>query len=242
MHKIINEKLINRNKKISMALFIFSLAVLIGGAVLAWPAGTDGDMSRTMYSWVALVIGFILTRLSMYFMTRFGQSPRPDEILDTQAFGKLRSDYTYFVYSTPVPMLLLGPCRLWLPVLVTSGGTISYEDGKWKHKGLSVMKRFMGQQTLVDPEESVTLAIQDLNKQYDKQGYPLEDRPEIQPIVVLLLPETYVENIKDAPYPVVKLEDLKRYIRKIDREACGTPLNEEERQNITTALTAGKIK
>lgn len=35
MHKIINEKLINRNKKISMALFIFSLAVLIGGAVLA---------------------------------------------------------------------------------------------------------------------------------------------------------------------------------------------------------------
>lgn len=241
MHKIINEKLIKRNKRVSTALFIMSLAVLIGGAVLAWPVGNEADMNRTMYSWIALIIGFILTRLSMYFMTRFGQDPRPDEILDTQAFGKLRSEYTYFVYSTPVPMLLLGPCRLWLPILVTSGGTISYDNGKWKHKGLSVIKRMMGQQTLVDPEESVSLAMAELNKQYDKQGMPLEDRPDIQPIVVLMLPDTYVENVENAPYPVVKLDDLKRYIRRIDREACGTPLNEEERQNITTVLTAGKI-
>ena len=242
MHKIINEKLISRNKKISMALFVLSLAVLIGGAVLAWPVGGEADMNRTMYSWIALFIGFILTRLSMYYMTRFGQSPRLDEILDTQAFGKLRSDYTYLVYSTPVPMLLLGPCRLWLPILVTSGGTISYHNGKWKHQGLSVIKRFMGQQTLVDPEGSASLAIQDLNKQYDKQGLPFENRPDIQPIVVLMLPDTNVENVDNAPYPVVKLDDLKRYIRRIDREACGTPLSEEEKQTIITALTAGKVK
>lgn len=241
MHKIINEKLIKRNNRISMVLFVVSLLILIGGAVLAWPVGDEVNMNRTMYSWIALIVGFILTRFSMYFMMRFGQTPRPDEVLESQALGKLRSDYTYFVYSTPVPMLLLGPCRLWLPILVTSGGTISYNNGKWKHKGLSVIRRAMGQETLVDPEESVALATQDLNKQYDKQGLALEDRPDIQPIVVLMLPDTNVENVENAPYPVVKLEDLKRYIRKIDREACGTPLTEEEKQNITAVLTAGKI-
>ena len=242
MHKIINEKLIKRNSRVAMALFVISLLVLIGGAVLAWPVGDEVNMNRTMYSWIALIIGFILTRLSMYFMTRFGQTPRPDEILESQALGKLRSDYTYFVYSTPVPMLLLGPCRLWLPVLVTSGGTISYDNGKWKHKGLSVIKRLMGQESLVDPAESVALATQELNKQYDKQGLPVEDRPDIQPIVVLMLPDTYVENVENAPYPVVKLEDLKRYIRRIDREACGTPLTDEEKEKIIAALTAEKNK
>ena len=100
----------------------------------------------------------------------------------------------------------------------------------------------MGQQTLVDPEETVALATQELNKQYDKQGLPVEDRPEIQPIVVLMLPDTYVENVDTAPYPVVKLDYIKRYIRRIDREACGTPLSEEEKQNIIAALTAGKNK
>ena len=238
MKTIINQKLIDRNKKLSMVLFFASMAVLIFGAYLAWP-GT-ADVSRTVYSWIALMIGFILTRISIYFTARFGQTPRYDEVVG-QVIEKLRSEYTYFVYSTPVPMLLLGPCRLWLPILVTSSGTINYVDGKWKHTGVNFLKRFMGQESIADPEKDASEAIAAIQKQLILQGIPLEEQPQIQPILIVMMKNTFIGEIKDAPYPVVLINDFKRLIRKMDRENCTNPLSPERTEKVTDALIAGKM-
>ena len=239
MKLIINQKLIDRNKKISMALFVGSLAVLGLGAYLAWPG--QANIQRTIYSWIALLIGFILTRASIFFMARYGQTPRYDEILG-ESFSKLPSEYTYFVYSSPVPMLLFGPCRIWLPILVTSGGTISYIDGKWKHTGTGAFKRFMGQETPVEPEREVAEATALLQKQFEQQGIPVEQRPEIQPLLVILLKNTVIGEVKEAPFPVVIITELKRFIRKMDREQCAETLSAEEAEKITKALTADKLR
>lgn len=238
MKTIINQKLINRNKKLSMVLFFASMGVLIFGAYLAWPG--QADVSRTLYSWMALMIGFILTRVSIYFTSRFGQTPRYDEVIG-RTIDKLRSEYTYFVYSTPVPMLLLGPCRLWLPILITSSGTISYVDGKWKHTGIGFLKRFMGQEAIADPKKDAEDAIMQIKKQFGLQGIPLEEQPQIQPIVVIILKNTSIGEIKDAPYPVVLIDDFKRFVRKMDREKCEKPFSQDETEKFTKALTAGKI-
>jgi len=235
---IINQKLIDRNKKLSMVLFFASMGVLIFGAYLAWPG--KADVSRTLYSWIALMIGFVLTRVSIYFTSRFGQTPRYDELIG-QTIDKLRSEYTYFVYSTPVPMLLLGPCRLWLPILVTSSGTINFVDGKWKHTGVGFIKRFMGQEAIADPQRDAEEAIMQLQKQFGLQGIPLEEQPKIQPVVVIILKNTSIGEVKDAPYPVVLINDFKRFIRKMDREQCESPLTPEQTEKITIALTAGKM-
>ncbi len=221
-----------------MVLFFASMGVLIFGAYLAWPG--KADVSRTLYSWIALMIGFILTRVSIYFTSRFGQTPRYDELIG-QTIDKLRSEYTYFVYSTPVPMLLLGPCRLWLPILVTSSGTINFIDGKWKHTGVGFLKRFMGQEAIADPQRDAEEAITQIQKQFGLQGIPVEEQPQIQPIVVIVLKNTNIGEVKDAPYPVVLVNDLKRYVRKMDREQCEHPLTPEQTEKITAALTAGKM-
>ena len=220
-----------------MVLFFASMGVLIFGAYLAWPG--KANVSRTLYSWIALMIGFVLTRISIYFTSRFGQSPRYDEIIG-QTIDKLRSDYTYFVYSTPVPMLLLGPCRLWLPILVTSSGTINFIDGKWKHAGIGFIKRFMGQEAPADPQRDAEEAIMQIRKQFEKQGVALENQPQIQPVVVIMMKNTSIGEVKDAPFPVVLITDLKRLIRKMDREQCEKPLAPEEAEKIIAALTAGK--
>ncbi|MEL7627244.1 MAG: hypothetical protein AAGU15_10360 [Anaerolineaceae bacterium] len=238
MKTVINQKLIDRNKKLSMVLFFSSMAVLIFGAYLAWPG--KADISRTMYSWIALMVGFVLTRISICFTARFGQTPRYDEVIG-QAIEKLRSEYTYFVYSTPVPMLILGPCRLWLPILVTSSGTISYIDGKWKHTGISFIRRLMGQEAAADPDKDVAEASLQIEKQFGLQGIPLEEQPQIQPVVVVLLKNTFIGDVNGAPYPVVTINDLKRFIRKMDRESCENPIAPEENGKIITALTAGKM-
>ncbi len=84
-------------------------------------------------------------------------------------------------------MLLLGHCRLWLPILVTSSGTINFIDGKWKHTGVGFLKRFMGQEAIADPQKDAEEAITQIQKQLELQGVPLEEQPQIQPVVLIML-------------------------------------------------------
>ncbi|MDD3949351.1 MAG: hypothetical protein PHT43_07790 [Anaerolineaceae bacterium] len=237
MKLIINEKHIKRNKTIGNTLSFASLGVLGLGLYLAW-TGT-GDLTKTIYSYLCLIIGFIMTRFGIFFMSTYGQSPRYDEILK-QSFEKLRNEYTYYVYSSPVPLLLAGPCRLWLPILVTSTGNISYSDGKWKHTGVNFIKRMMGQETLINPEKDVADASAALQKHLAEKGIPYENQPEIQPVLVILLQKTIIGDVSEAPYPVIPITELKRFIRRKDREECENPISPEDSAALIAALETGK--
>lgn len=235
MKLVINEKYINRNKKIGGAIFIANLTILGIGAYFA----ITGDMTKVYYSWIALVLGFGLTRLSMYFMNRFSRTPRNDEIL-AEIFNKLRHEYTFFAYASPVNFLLLGPCRMWLPILVTSGGKISFENGKWNHSGVSLFKRLIGQESLARPEQEVAEASKSIQDQLAKHGIPYDQQPALEPIIVLMMTDTTTGDLKDAPYPVVTLPELKRFIRREDRENCPGELSPEENEKLVTALSVKK--
>jgi hypothetical protein len=52
---------------------------------------------------------------------------------------------------------------------------------------------------------------------------------------------TTIGEVKDAPYPVMLINDFKRFVRKMDREKCENPFSSEETEKITKALTAGKM-
>lgn len=235
MKLVINEPYIKRNKNIGTAIFIANLAVLGIGAYFA----ITGDMTKVYYSWVALFIGFALTRVSMYFMNRYGRTPRYDEVL-SEVFSKLRHDYTFLSYSSPVPYLLVGPCRMWLPILVTSGGVISYEKGKWKHSGVGFLKSLIGQESMVKPEQEVADASRNIQEQLSKHGIPYDQQPPLQPVIVLIMTNTSTGDLENAPYPVVTLPELKRYIRKEDRENCPKGMSQEEVDNLVEALSTKK--
>jgi len=49
---------------------------------------------------------------------------------------------------------------------------------------------------------------------------------------------TIVGEISEAPIPVVNLEDLKRSVRRVDRDECETLLTEEQLSRLTNALDA----
>ena len=232
MKLITNEKYIKKNKNIGMALFISTIAVLGVSAYFA----LTGDMTKVLYSWLGMFVGFSLTRVSMYYMNRFGREPRYDEVL-ADVFGKLRHEYTFFAFSSPVPYLLLGPCRLWLPILITSSGTISFENGKWKHSGVGMIKRFLGQESTVNPEREVADASNDIHKQLTKAGIPVEEQPKLQPILIVLLASTKLGDLEEAPYPVVPLPELKRFIRREDRENCEIEISKEDAEKLTKALS-----
>lgn len=232
-----NDKHINRNKLIGKIITFASLGVLGLGLYFAFKQ----DVRLILYSYICLIVGFILTQIGMNFVTRYGRSPRYDEIFGT-AFEKLRHDYTYYVYSSPLPMLLMGPCRLWMPIPLNATGEISYQDGKWVHKTRNRIQKMMGQDSVGKPEKEVAEASAVLSKYLTEKGIPAEMQPELKPVMVVYLKETQLGDTSTAPYPVVAMEDLKRYIRRMDREQCTDPISPETAEKLHEALANGVLE
>lgn len=211
MKQITNDKLIDRNKKIGNITSILGIAILIGGLIL----NIRPDPTRTLLSLGALIVGFVVAQISTFFVTRFGRSPRFDEIIASN-LSKLNNDYTFFVYASPVPMLLTSPHGIWIPVPVSVGGEIYY-DGKWKQKGGNVMMKFFGQENLSKPEKDVAAREAQVRK-FLEENLGNDSIPPINNILVSLHPKAVIGNVEGASTPIVEVEALRRTIRKIDRK------------------------
>jgi len=97
----------------------------------------------------------------------------------------------------------------------------------------------MGQDTVGKPDKEVAEASATLARYLTEKGIPPEMHPELKPIMVVYLKETQLGDVSQAPYPVVELEDLKRYIRRMDREECTDPINPELAARLQEALANG---
>jgi hypothetical protein len=211
MKQITNDKLITRNKKIGNITSILGIAILIGGLIL----NINPDPTRTILSLGALIVGFVIAQISTFFVTRFGRSPRFDEIIASN-LSKLNNEYTFFVYTSPVPMLLTSPHGIWLPVPVSVGGEIYY-DGKWRQKGGNVMLKIFGQENLSKPEKDVAAREAQIRK-FLEDNLGMDSIPPINNVLVSLHPKAIIGNVEDAPTPIVEVEALRRTIRKVDRK------------------------
>ena len=98
-----NQKLIERNKKISQYTLYVSLALLAVGFI--WSIrNTDPD--KSLIGWMILVPSYFLVQISIYMANKWGKSPRPDEIV-VQSLKGLNDEYTLYNFTTPVPHLLV---------------------------------------------------------------------------------------------------------------------------------------
>ena len=82
MRIIKNEKIIKRNAKIGSIVTILSLVILGGGMYITF---TNPELLNI--SVIALLVGFILSQVGIFFTTRWGRRPRPDELLDQALKG-----------------------------------------------------------------------------------------------------------------------------------------------------------
>lgn len=232
MKKVINEKLIKRNKTIGNVLSIGGIAILAGGLIL----NINPTPLRTMISFSALIIGFILAQVSTFFVTRFGRSPRFDEIISDN-LSKLNNEYAFYVYSSPIPMVLVGPSGLWIPTPVVAGGEISY-DKKWQQKGGSFFMKMFGQESIGKPALEVSSNEKKLFAQLEKHLNENE-MPAINSILVSLHPKAVIGDVENAPIPIVEASALRRYIRKVDRK-FEAEIPPETLNKIHEALGEGK--
>jgi len=228
MKIIKNEKLIARNGKIGNWVSLAALAVLGIGMYISF---TQPQLFTI--SLVCLLVGFIMTQIGMYMGNRWGRSPRRDEKIDTGLKG-LHSDFSIYHYTTPASHLLVGPAGVWVLLPYHQGGTVYFEKNRWKVRNGGFMQAYMtifGQEGIGRPDLEANAEIASIKK-YLAKKMDENALPEIKALLVFTHDQVEIEA-GEAPFPSVKLKQLKGFIRE---ESKSRKLTSEQIQQINSLL------
>jgi hypothetical protein len=226
MRIISNPKKVQRYYKIGMYTSLASLVFLIVAVGLTLTMRVE----LTTYSFVAMLVGLVLSQIGVYFANRWGKPPRIDERI-SQGLKGLDDRYALYHYATVVPHLLTGPSGVWVISPQYQAGTITYENNRFRQQGVGIFGRVVGQEGLGRPELEAQSYQQDfekfLRKNLSEDGLPL-----IQTAIVFTNPKTNVQA-QDAPIPTMHVEKLKDFIR---RKAKETPARMDLIQKVQDLL------
>lgn len=228
MKIIKNEKLIKRNAKIGQYTSIGALVVLGVGMYISFT-------QPELFVWAlgALLVGFTLTQIGMYFGNRWGRSPRPDEKLDTGLKG-LTKDYSIYHWTTSISHLLVGPAGVWVLIPYHQRGRVTYRKNRWKMSGGGLLQNYMrllGQEGIGRPDLEAESEIQSIKKALAKD-LGEDEIPEINAALVFTNEEAEIEA-EDAPMPTLPIKKLKDFVRTKAKEK---PITPQELEKVKAAL------
>ena len=224
-----NDKIIKRNARIGQIAMLTGLAVLAGGMFISFRYPDQFNLSL-----MALLLGFMLSQLGIFYSNRWGRRPRADELLD-QALKGLDKKFALFHYTTPVRHLLVGPSGLWVLLPFYQRGTITYAKDRWQQRGANLYLKIFAQEGLGRPELEVASEIDKLQS-FLKKRLPEESLPTVQAALVFTSPKAVINIPADAtpPAETVTLKDLKELVRKTEK---GKALSLDKIQAIVDTLT-----
>ena len=213
MNVIQNDKLIKRNRIIGQVATVVALLVLGAGIYISF---TDKESKYIAYTFAALIFGFLLSQIGMFYSNKWGRSPRPDELI-TQALKGLGGKYELRHFTSSVPHLLIGDHLAWILIPYHQTGTITYDEQKkiWKQKGGNWYLKIFGQEKLGRPDLDVKSQVAELEKELSKDNSGADF--EIRPVLIFLNPKTIIDT-KNAPVPTLPLSKLKEHIRQYSRK------------------------
>jgi hypothetical protein len=214
-----NETLVKRNTRIAQVAMIAGLIVLAGGMFISFRMP-----ERFTISLAALMVGFVLSQVGIYYSNRWARRPRPDEVIN-KALKGLDGRHSMYHYLAPVSHLLVGPTGLWIFIPMHQSGKISYTNGRWKQRGGNFYLKIFAQESLGRPDLEVSAEVETLEK-YLKQKLGEDSKiPEIQVALVFFNPkaEVLVNGDEEAPAFTVKADDLKDLVRKKGKQKSLSP-------------------
>jgi len=213
MKIITNNRQIQRYKKVGSITTVTSLVILAAGLFLSLKQ--DLFAQYYLYSYLALIIGFVLSQFGIFYGNRYGKSPRPDESLNASLKG-LEDRFTLYHYEGPSTHFLAGPSGLWVLLPYKQVGTITYEKARWRQKGGNLYWKLFAQESLGRPDRDAKYALEDAQK-FFKQKLPDKTLPEINAVLVFINDKAIVK-VTDAPIPTLHADKLKDFIRRKAKE------------------------
>jgi hypothetical protein len=218
MNIVRNEKMVARNAKIGSAITLVSLVVLGTGMYITF---TKPELFSLSIG--ALLLGFILSQIGIFYTNRWGRKPRPDQVLD-QALKGLGKNYTLYHYHTPAAHVLVGPAGVWTLIPKHQRGTITYSKDRWRQRGGGLLHGYLklfAQEGIGRPDLEIASDKEVLTK-YLRKRLPDLELPDIQSTLVFFHPDVNLE-VDEAPAPTLFAKKLKDFIRKEAKEKPITP-------------------
>jgi hypothetical protein len=225
MDVITNETLIKRNARIGQISSLVGLLVLGTGMYISF---TQPELFAISLG--ALLIGFALSQVGIYFGNRWGRRPRPDELLN-QSLKGLDGRYKLYHYQSPASHLLVGPAGVWVILPRQQRGTISYEKGRWRQRGGNLYLKIFAQEGIGRPDLEINSEV-DSAKQYLSKLFSEEEIPEVNAAMVFTNDRAEVDA-ENAPIPTLHNKKFKDFIRKT---AKSKPVSIDKMKTIQEAL------
>lgn len=229
MEIISNDRLIRRNARIGQIASIAGLLVLAGGMYISF-----ARQDLFFLSMIALLTGFALSQVGIYFGNRWGRRPRPDELLN-QALKGLDGRFSLYHYTTPTAHLLVGPAGVWVLIPRHQGGTITYDEARrrWRQRGGNLYLKIFAQESIGRPDLEIPAEIEAVRR-FLAARLGEEDLPELQAALVFTSERSALQA-DNAPYPTLSIKKLKDFIRKA---AKNKPISVDLAEKINQALTS----
>ena len=219
-----NESLVRRNARIAQISMLAGLLILAGGMFISFRMPEQFGLSLA-----ALMAGFALSQIGIYFSNRWGRRPRPDELLN-QALKGLDDKYALYHYKTPVSHLLVGPPGIWMLMPRHQRGTITFQNGRWKQRGGNLYMKIFAQEGLGRPDLEVTSETETLKRYLDQRIEDESILPPIQTALIFTHPKANINIPEDEnpPAETIPLNKLKDLIRKKAKEKVLSPGKAEQ--------------
>ena len=214
MKTVSNTKLISRNAKIGQYTSTGALVILGVGLYISFKYP-----DKFAYSLGALLLGFFLSQVGMYFSNRWGRNPRPDQIIDKCLKG-LGREYTIYNFVTPVSHLLVGPAGVWTIMPHYQSGTVVYAKKRWRAKGGGFIQsylRLFGQENLGRPDLESEAEIDSVKRFFERKLPEGTEIPQVRAALLFAHPKVELK-VEDAPLPALTPKDLKDFLREKSKE------------------------
>ncbi len=201
-----NDTYIQRRAKLGRYASLIGMGALLFGLIINLSMQVEG----LLLSMLALIVGFILSQVGMYYSSRFARPERPDQVLP-KALKGFDDRYQLFQFTSPAGNVLVTPSACWAFTLKTQGGPIQYANGKWKHsRGLRSVLMWLGNDSLGNPIREAQAEADSLQRYLTKK-LPDVEIP-VQPAIVFVNPTAEIET-SESPVPAIHYKKLKDWLR-----------------------------
>jgi hypothetical protein len=224
-----NERLVQRNRRLANYLFLFSMAILIGGFIIANTQLNSRDQTAfalaLILPWLVLPIGFIATMTSIRMTNLWVRKPRPEDAILANLKGLSRKSALYNYYHFPARHVLITPQGVFTITTRFQEGTFTVDGDKWKTRGgaFGAFLRFFRRDDIGNPTADALKQAAHVQKYIE----PIAPEVKVQPLVVFIDPRANLD-IHNPTVPVLyadtrKEPNLKDYLRDIARQQEPAP-------------------
>lgn len=212
MRIVLNEKRLKRYLNIAKWASLGGLILFFGGMYLTF--GAEQNPAWAPWAFAALLFGFLITQVGIYYGNRYGRMPRVDQLINRALKGVSR-EYTMYHYVTPASHVLVGPAGIWVIIPKYQRGKITYRKGRWRQSGGPLLwyLRIFSQEGLGRPDLEIQDETQAVIKVLQEIYEDEEQIPPVEPLLVFTSPKAELVDVEEAPVPTLKVEDLKAYLK-----------------------------